>query len=204
MLGQDIAAMKRLEAKIARKQKNLARKKKLSKNCIKNKTKISKLHRKAVNIRHDFLHKATTYLAKNHGLVVLEDLKVKNMTASAAGTMEEPGKMIAQKSSLNRAILRHGWGIFHQQLAYKCVWYGSELRTVPSAYTSQACFVCDHCEAGNRNDEAFKCLGCGHEDHADINAAKNILKLGLDKPEVTPGEMSRKRRRRTRNLELVA
>jgi putative transposase len=129
VLDQDISAMKRIEAKIAKEQRRLARKTKFGKNWTKNKNRICRLHRKMTNIRHDFLHKTTTDLAKNHGLVVLEDLKVKNMTASASGTVEEPGKMVAQKSGLNRAILRHGWRFFRQYLAYKCAWYGSELRS---------------------------------------------------------------------------
>lgn len=130
--------------------------------------------------RRDALHKATTHLAKNHSQIVIEDLRVKNMTASAAGTVEEPGVNVAQKSGLNRAILSVGWGTMAVMLGYKCVWYGSELLRVPPMGTSQQCSVCGHTDAVSRvSRDVFRCTACGHTEHADLNAAKNIRNRGL-------------------------
>ena len=117
-------------------------------------------------------HKATTHLAKNHSQIVIEDLHVKNMTASAAGTVEEPGVNVLQKSGLNRAILSVGWGIMAVMLGYKSVWYGSELLRVPPMGTSQQCSDCGHTDAASRiSRDVFRCTACGHTEHADLNAA---------------------------------
>ena len=131
--------------------------------------------------RKDALHKATTGLAKNHRLVVIEDLRIKNMTASAAGTVEEPGVNVAQKAGLNRAILSVGWGMMGGMLDYKTVWYGSELQRVAPHYTSQECSACHHVDAKSRvSRDAFCCTACGHAEHADLNAAKSIRHRGMN------------------------
>lgn len=133
--------------------------------------------------RRDALNKATTHLAKNHSLIVIEDLRVKNMTASAAGTVEDPGVNVAQKSGLNRAILSVGWGITAVMLGYKCIWYGSELLRVPPKGTSQECSACGRIDAASRiSRNVFRCTACGHIEHADLNAAKTIRNRGLLSP----------------------
>ncbi len=167
-----------LEVKMQRAQKKLSRKQKGSKNRNKARVNLAKLHQKIKNIRKDNLHKITHNIAKSHGLVVIEDLKIQNMTKSSAGTFEDPGSKVKQKSGLNRSILRNGWGELERQLAYKLLWSGGELRKVPAHYTSQSCNKCGHVDSKNRNKLAFKCLECGHSDHADINAARNILERG--------------------------
>lgn len=70
-------------------------------------------------MRNDYLHKLSTYISKNHAAVVLEALKIKIMSASAKGTVEEPGRKVRQKADLNKAILDQGWGNFHLYLEYK-------------------------------------------------------------------------------------
>ena len=133
--------------------------------------------------RRDALHKATTHLAKNHGLIVIEDLRVKNMTASAAGTVDDPGVNVAQKSGLNRVILSVGWGTMVVMLGYKCIWYGSELLRVPPMGTSQECSECGRIDAASRvSRDVFRCTACGHTEHADLNAAKTIRTRGLRLP----------------------
>ena len=104
---------------------------------------------------------------------------MQNMTASAAGTADAPGCRVRQKAGLNRSILDQGWGEFGRHLEYKLPWRGGQLIKVPAAYTSQTCSACGHVHADNRRDEQFRCLACGHTDHADVNAAKNILAAGL-------------------------
>lgn len=165
-------ALKRL----ARLQRSLSRKKKGSANFNKARAKVSHLHERIANIRQDLLHKLSHRLSKSHAAVVVEDLQVKAMTASAKGTVECPGSRTKQKSGLNRSILDRGWGELERQLHYKLAWRGGELLKVPAAYTSQTCHACGHTLKENRSKSRFACVCCGHEDHADINAAKNILK----------------------------
>ncbi len=115
-------------------------------------------------------------IAKCSSTVILEDLKIKAMTRSAKGTMESFGTNVRQKSGLNREILRTGWGQLDQMLGYKC----RKVIKVTAAYTSQRCYVCGHTEASNRKTQSkFKCMPCGHADHADLNAAANILASGI-------------------------
>jgi putative transposase len=127
------------------------------------------------NRRKDSIHKITTQLAKTHGVIVVEDLKLKNMTASAAGTVEEPGKNVKAKSGLNRVILDRAMGFVKQCLAYKTVWFGSELQKENPAYTSQKCSKCGCIDAMSRMSTAwFRCVQCGHAESAHTNAANNI------------------------------
>ena len=98
--------------------------------------------------RSDFTHKLTSDLAKNHGYVGTEDLSVKNMTASAKGTVEQPGTNVRAKAGLNRGILDNAPGERRRQLDYKCPRYGSDHRPVPAAATSQTC--CEVRDEGSR------------------------------------------------------
>ena len=158
-------------------QRALARKKRGSNNRRKALRFVQKVHARVVNARKDFLHKISTTIAKNHSMVVMEDLKVKNMTASAKGTQEEHGRNVRQKAGLNRSILDQGWGLFKIFLGYKLAERGGKLVEVKAAYTSQTCSVCGCIEAKSRISQArFCCVQCGHEENADINAAKNILR----------------------------
>lgn len=83
-------------------------------------------------------------------------------------------------AGLNRAILAKGWGKIALQLQHKARYNGSEIVKVPAAYTSQTCNACGHVARENRESQAvFRCVSCGHQAHADVNAAKNILAAGL-------------------------
>ena len=171
--------LKRHQARLAMLQRRLAHKTKFSKNFYKAKAKITALHTKIADTRRDFIHKTTTTIAKSHGLVVIEDLRVKAMSGSARGTVESPGRRVRQKAGLNRGILDAGWGEFRRQLEYKLAWSGGILVAVDPRNTSRACPVCGHIAPDNRPTQAeFRCVACGHEDDADINAAINILRAG--------------------------
>ncbi len=131
--------------------------------------------------RLDAVHKLTAALAAGHGLVAVEDLKVAAMTRSARGTAGEPGVNVAQKAGLNRAILDHGWGEIRRQLAYKTRSCSCTLVVVDPRHSSQQCRVCGHTAGENRESQAvFRCVACGHTDHADVNAARIILQRGLE------------------------
>ena len=111
--------------------------------------------------------------------VCVEDLNVWAMTASAAGTVEAPGKNVRQKAGLNKAILDQGWGEFRRQVGYKQAWRGGWLLAVPAANTSRTCPECGHVAAENRPSQAaFRCVSCGHAANADDVAAINIARAG--------------------------
>ena len=167
------------ERKLASLQRKLAKRTKFSSNWKKLKARISRLHKKIADSRSDFLHKASTEISKNHAIVVIEDLRVRNMSRSASGTLENPGRNVRAKSGLNKAILDQGWHEFRRQLAYKLVWRGGTLLTVPPQNTSRRCSLCGYTDARNRKSQAeFRCLSCGNTMNADHNAAINILAAG--------------------------
>jgi putative transposase len=141
--------------------------------------KLAKLYEKKSNIKLDFNHKLSHYLVKNHDLIVMENLKVKNMTKSAKGTIEKPGTNVSQKSGLNRSILENNWGPLRQVVEYKCVVYGKHFKAVNHQYTSQKCSNCSHIDKDNRKDKIFLCLKCGQTQDADLNASINIKTAGL-------------------------
>ena len=177
---EPINALRSLEKKLARLQRDLARKKKGSKNWHKTKDKIARLHERIASIRRDYLHKASNSVSKNHAVVFAESLKIANMSRSAKGTVEEPGRNVRAKSGLNKSILDQGWGEFRRQLSYKLSWRGGLYLEVPPRDTSRTCPVCGHTAAENRKTQAlFVCVECGHSANADTNAAVNIKDKGL-------------------------
>lgn len=140
------------------------------------KSELAEIKRHQTRVRKSNIHKATTELAKTYSYIAIEDLKVQNMTASAKGTAEEPGKNVKAKAGLNREIPNVSPYTMREQLAYKTIWYGSHLEEVDPEHTSQTCSSCGHVARENRASQAkFECQVCGYQDNADINAAMNIL-----------------------------
>jgi len=167
------------EDRLSREQRKLSRKKKGSNNWKKQKRKIAKLHHTIANVRSDFLHKLSTNISENQAKVYVEGLQIRNMSASAKGTIEEPGRNVKAKSGLNKSILDQGWFEFRRQLDYKLFWMGGMLAEVNPRHTSQRCSCCGHRAKENRvSQDVFRCQVCGHEENADVNAAKNILTVG--------------------------
>ena len=176
---EPLFSFKRLEKKLAKAQRRLAKKIKFSSNWKKQKKKIQKIHTKIANARNDFLHKTSTKIASENQAVIIEDLKVSNMSASAKGTAKNPGRMVKQKTGLNRVILDQGWFNFRLMLQYKLDWNGGFLVAVNPRNTSRTCGQCGHISADNRKSQAvFKCVRCGHSANADLNAALNIKAAG--------------------------
>ena len=172
-------SFKTTQAKLAKYQRRMAHKQKFSNNWKKAKARVQKLHAQIAHTRRDFLHKATNTISQNHAVVFVEDLQVGNMSKSAAGTAENPGKNVAAKSGLNKAILDQGWGEFRRQLDYKTAWKGGMLFAVPPQYTSQTCPGCGHVSADNRQSQAvFACVECGYENNADVVGAINVKERG--------------------------
>jgi putative transposase len=174
-----LASFKRHERCLAKYQRRMQRKTKFSKNWRKAKSHVQRVHARISNARSDYLHKASTTISKNHALVCVEDLKVRSMSKSAAGTKGAPGKKVAQKRGLNKAILDQGWREFRRQLTYKVAWRGGFIVAVHSAYTSQTCPRCSHVSKENRKAQAlFSCVKCGYENNADVVGAINVLAAG--------------------------
>ena len=157
----------------------MSRKVKFSKNWCKAKKRVQSTHIRISNARCDYLHKATSEIASNHALVCIEDLQVKNMSASAKGTALKPGKNVKAKSGLNKSILDQGWFEFRRQLEYKLAWAGGVLVAVPAHHTSQECPLCGHTDKANRRTQAsFECVACGYANNADVVGAINVLERG--------------------------
>ena len=145
---------------------------------------LARARRKVADLRRNWQHHVSAELAHGHSAVVIEDLQIRNMTKSARGTRENPGRNVRAKRGLNREILRTGWGGLARLLDYKA----RRVVRVPPQHTSQTCSRCGHAAAGNRTTQAkFKCLVCGHEANADVNAARNILRRGLSLMDVEDG-----------------
>jgi len=137
---------------------------------------LSKSKAKEKRQRDDFLHKQSRKLVDEFGLIALEKLKILNMVRSAKGTIEEPGKKVSQKAGLNRSILDAAWGRFTNMIAYKAEEAGRKVVFVNPKNTSITCFSCGYVSKENRKSQSdFRCVVCDYVDHADVNAAKNIL-----------------------------
>ena len=177
-----VMAMKAAEKKLVWEQRKLSRKYRKgpkSQHFRKQKIQVARAHERVSNMRLDFLHKASTSIGETQAVVYVEDLPIRNMTKSARGTRENPGRNVRQKSGLNRSILSQGWGTFLSLLEYKLLRRGGRLVRVDPRNTSRTCFACKHVAAENRPDQVtFRCVLCGYEDHADTNAANNILRAG--------------------------
>jgi putative transposase len=137
---------------------------------------IADLKARQARRRLNFNHQLTTDLAKNHGWVGIEDLNVTDMTARSKSNIGQPATNVRQKAGLNRAILDNAWGERRRQLEYKAPRYGSELRVVPAAGTSQTCSRCKVRDPASRPGcgRVFACSACGHTEHADKNASVEI------------------------------
>lgn len=172
-------SFKKHEARLRRYQRAMSRKTKFSNNWKKAKARVQRIHARIGNARRDYLHKATTTISKNHAMVCIEDLQVRNMSRSAAGSADAPGKNVRAKSGLNKSILDQGWFEFRRQLEYKLAWSGGWLVAVPPANTSRTCPTCGCVSADNRTTQArFACVACACEENADVVGALNILARG--------------------------
>ena len=120
---------------------------------------------KIANKRKDYLHKITTELVKSYDVIVIEDLKTKNLL---------------KNHCLAKSIANNSWYLFREMLEYKCKWYGKKLIKVSPNYTSQICSNCDYHSGKKPLDvREWTCPKCGANHDRDINASINILNRGL-------------------------
>ncbi|EQD81040.1 DNA (cytosine-5-)-methyltransferase [mine drainage metagenome] len=143
---------------------------------------IAVLYGRARRRRKDFVEQESCDLAKNHRLSVFEDLHLSAMTRSAKGTVNNPGKRVAQKAGLNRSMLDKGLGAILSRTQDKVIGHGHAISCVPAPGTSITCPVpeCGHMDPANRASRSvFICVACGYKAHADINAAIIIRERGI-------------------------
>jgi putative transposase len=161
-------------------QRKLSRCAKRSANRVKVRSALAQIRARERRRRQDFCSQTAHQLTTAHAMVVLEDLKTRKMTRSAKGSLDQPGRNVKAKSGLNRAILAKGWHQFALALSSASRYTGTAVVAVPAAYTSQRCSLCGHVDPKSRESQAvFRCTHCTHIQHADVNAAKNILAAGL-------------------------
>jgi putative transposase len=173
-------------------QRSLSRKQKGSANREKAKRKVAKIHYRIWCIRQDFLHKTTTRLAQEFNDICIEDLNVKGMSSSAKGTVENPGKMVKQKSGLNRRILDQSFFEFRRQLKYKADMYGSKVTIADRFFPSSK--TCSSCGENNKDlklkHRKWTCSACGTDHDRDVNAAVNLNNLAASSAVIACGEES--------------
>lgn len=167
--------IERHERAIRRAQRTASRRKRGSRRWAKAQRRVAALKARQARARKHWAHEATTDIARRYGGVVVERLRTKDMTRSARGTAAAPGRNVAQKRGLNRAILNVGWHQIEAMLTYKV----ARLVKVDPAYSSQTCASCGAVDSRSRKSQAiFVCTACGHRDNADRNAAVVILYRG--------------------------
>jgi putative transposase len=156
--------LKRLERRKARQRKGSNRR-------TRTRLAIARLKGRETARRRDWTEKVSTDLARRFDLIRIEDLDVRAMTRSVRGTVDRPSRNVRQKAGLNRAILANGWGVLLERLEDKAP---GRVEKIHPAYTSQRCSACGHVAPENRESQAFRCVACGRQAHADVNAALNI------------------------------
>lgn len=171
-----------LERRKRKAQRILARRKRGSNRHTLARKRVAAISAKQARIRKHWIHETTTAICKKYGTIVIERLRTKNMTSSASGTIDAPGKNVSQKRGLNRAILNVGWYQIETVLFYKAY----RIVKVDPRFTSQTCSCCGAVDSRSRKSQAsFVCTVCGFRDNADHNAAVTILNRG-NTPGVEP------------------
>lgn len=175
------------EQYLKRYQRRLSRQRKGSNRRYKTKKKITDCHQKVANIRKDFCHKTSRKIVDKaeNKIIVLEDLRTKNMTAKPKAKQNDSGKWekngASAKAGLNKSILDQGWHQLESYIKYKAYRAGKAWFKVPAYHTSQQCAACGHTDPSNRkSQEEFSCVSCGHTDNADHNAAEVIKERAID------------------------
>ena len=165
LTGRERARLRRLQRTLARAARGSNRRGQV-------KYAIARLRARETDRRTDWAEKASTDLARRFDLIRVEDLQITNMTRSARGTQDNPGRNVRAKAGLNRGILGSGWGLLVRRLQDKAP---GRVEKINPAFTSQRCSACGQVDPKSRESQAvFRCAACGYACHADVNAAINI------------------------------
>jgi len=157
--------LRRLERRLARAERGSNRRKRA-------KLATARLRRRETDRRKDWVEKTSTDIARRFDIIRVENLQIRNMTRSARGTLEHPGRNACQKAALNRGILRSGWGLLVRRLEQKAA---GRVEKINPQHTSQRCSACGQVDGNSRKSQAvFVCTACGFACNADVNAARNI------------------------------
>jgi transposase len=159
-------------ARLGRLQRRLARARRGSNRRQRLRAEIARLNAREGDRRKDWVEKVSTDLARRFDVIRVEDLKIRNMTRSAQGTVAQPGRNVRQKSCLNREIMASGWGLLVRRLQDKAA---GRVEKINPHFTSQRCSACGHVDPKSRESQAhFRCTACSFACNADVNAAINI------------------------------
>ncbi len=139
---------------------------------------LARAKEREANARRDWLHKCSRTIVNQRDVIVLEDLSLRNMTRSAKGDAQEPGRNVKAKSGLNRALLDAGLGMLGTLIREKAEYAARTVISVDPRYSSQECSQCGHVAASNRVRSRFRCGRCWYRCDADVNAARVILARG--------------------------
>jgi transposase len=162
---REVGRLRRLERRLAKAKRGSNRRGKA-------KLQVARLKARESDRRRDWCEKVSTDIARRFDVIRVEDLKITNMTRSAKGTIEKPGRNVRQKAGLNRGISRSGWGLLVRRLEDKAP---GRVEKIHPAYTSQCCSACGHVASESRESQAlFRCAACNYTANADVNAARNI------------------------------
>jgi len=169
--------LKRFSDELAKKNKDLSKKKRGSKNRKKCKKGLNKVYEKIINCREDFLHKLSDYYVKNYKKIIIEDLNIKEMMKKKDKEGKNKKRVVSNKN-----IADASWYKFTQMLEYKLKQSGGRLIKVNPKNTTQTCSKCGEIKKGKNKltlrDRIYKCDKCQLEIDRDYNAALNILKRG--------------------------
>lgn len=148
----------------------------------------SRLRAKFARRRHDHQHQLSADIASRCAIFASEALSIKNMTASAAGTMDEPGKNVQQKAGLNREILDTAPAALFQKIAYKVPETGGQVLEAPTKKLkpSQTCPECGAVHKKTLAERVHHCGSCGHEEDRDSAAARIVLRWAIGQQ--SPGQ----------------
>ena len=175
--------LRKKEKQLQRLQQRLSKAKKRSREYYKILKALQKCHYRVKCQRNDFLHKTANGLLTKSDSIVHEDLKISNMLRRPKPKQDEDGKYLPNnataKAGLNKSIADAGWGRFLDILKYKTSQFGKNLVAVPPHYTSQQCSSCGEIVEKSLSARTHLC-SCGFVANRDLNAALNILRIGLD------------------------
>lgn len=178
-------SLKRRLRKIKRLSRKASNQEKGSKNQAKTYAKLALTHEKVRRDRKGWHHKLSTFAVRKYAGIAVEDLKLANMTRKPKAKLKADGtgyehNMAKAKAGLNRALLDAGISTLYSMMEAKAKVFGREFVRVPPQYTSQTCNACGEAHKSSRLTQSkFVCVGCGHTEHADTNAARNIRDLAF-------------------------